>query len=178
MATHLPAIARAAAGSHDRSAAALRALGRAAVAVLVVFHAWLLGLHLLEGRVFEPGTAIRWGLAVLILLGFRALGRRSLPLFAGRRAVVLWLLVVIIHCSAALDGSAAPLQVGVPETVTGLAQAAAVVAVLGVVVGAALASAVRSCAGGRAAFPVHHLVAGLPSTGVVLCFSPRPPPRA
>lgn len=156
----------------------MQALGRAAVAVLVVFHAWLFGLHLLAGRAFEPGTAIRWALAGGILLGFRALGRRGLPLFSGRPAVVLWLLVVIIHCSAASDGGGVPLEVGIPESVTALAQLTAVVGALGMVLAAALASAARPWAGGRASFPAPVIVAGLPSTGLVFRFSPRPPPRA
>ena len=49
---------------------------------------------------------------------------------------------------------------------------------LGVALAAALASAARPWAGGRPAFSVPVLVAGLPATGFRYGFSPRPPPLA
>ena len=61
----------------------MRAAGHLAFAALVAFHAWLLWAHLLDGRAFEPATAARWTLAVLVLAGFRALSHRGLPLFTG-----------------------------------------------------------------------------------------------
>jgi hypothetical protein len=158
--------------------AAVRALGRLAMAALVVFHAWLLGEHLLGGQAFEPATAARWVLALLVLAGFRALSRRGLPLFSGRRAMVLWLLVAILHCGAAWHGGAAALDTAIPESVTVLAQLALATAVIGYVLAAALASSPGPWPAGRAAFPVPVLIAGLPSTGVAFRFSPRPPPLA
>jgi len=158
--------------------AGVRALGHVVVAALVVFHAWLLGLHLLDGRAFEPDAAARWGLAVLVVAGFRALSRRGLPLFTGRRAVGLWLLVVLIHCSAASDGSATAFDRAIPESVTALAHVSFATAAVGIVLLAGVASATRPRTGGRPAFPVPILVAGLPSSGFVYCFSPRPPPLA
>jgi hypothetical protein len=164
--------------SDDLTRVACRALGRLAFAALVVFHAWVLGTHLLQGKAFEPDTAVRWVVAAVVLIGFRALSRRGLPLFSGRHAVVLWLLVVLIHCGAAWSGGAASLEAGLPETVTALAQLSTVAGVLGVTLGVALASASRPWEGWRSAFPVPALIAGLPSTGVVLPFAPRPPPLA
>lgn len=160
------------------AAAALRALGGLGIVALVGFHAWLLAVDLFEGRAFEPGTAARWGLAVLALWGFRALSRRGLPLFSGRRAVVLWLLVVVIHCSAGWDGSAAAFARAIPESVAALAPVSFAVAALGVVLLAVFTSAARPWAGGRPPFAVPLVVAGLPSSGVVFSFSPRPPPLA
>jgi len=164
--------------SDDLARVALRALGRLAFAALVVFHAWVLATHLLQGKAFEPDTAIRWVVAAVVLIGFRALSRRGLPLFSGRHAVVLWLLVVLIHCGAVWGGAAASFEAGLPETVTALAQLSTVAGVLGLALGVALASASRPWEGWRSAFPVPVLVAGLPSTGVVLPFAPRPPPLA
>jgi hypothetical protein len=159
--------------------AGVHALARLAYAALVVFHVWLLGQHLLDGRAFEPATAVRWSLAVLVLAGFRALSQRGLPVFVGRRAVGLWLLVVIIHCSAAWDGgAAAALDKAIPESVTGLAQLSVATLVLGAALAAVFAPASRSWTGGRPAFWVPVLVAGLPSTGFVSRFFPRPPPLA
>jgi len=164
--------------SDDLARVALRALGRLAFAALAVFHAWVLATHLLQGKAFEPDTAIRWLVAAVVLIGFRALSRRGLPLFSGRHAVVLWLLVVLIHCSAAWSGGTASLEAGLPETVTALAQLLTVVGVLGVVLGIALASARRPWDARRPAFPAPVLIGGLPSTGVAFRFSPRPPPLA
>jgi hypothetical protein len=156
----------------------VRAAGHVAFAALVVFHAWLLGLHLLDGRAFQPAIAARWGLAVLVLAGFRALSRRDLPLFTGRRAVVLWLLVVVIHCSAPWDGGAARLEQGIPEAVSALAQLSTVAVVLGAALGCAVVAAARPRHGGRPSFRVPVPVAGLLSAGFACSFSPRPPPLA
>jgi hypothetical protein len=156
----------------------VRPLGHIAFAALVLFHAWLLGLHLFDGRALEPSSALRWGLALLVAAGFRVLSRRGLPLFTGRRAVGLWLLVVLIHCSAASEGGTAALDAAIPESVTALAQLSAAVATLGAALLAAVTRAARPWAGGRPAFSVPVLVAGLPSSGFVSCFSPRPPPLA
>jgi hypothetical protein len=179
MMTAAPATSRAATRPDDLLSTALRSLGSLGFVALALFHVWLLGVHLLDGRAFAPATAVRWALAVVVLVGFRALNRRGLPLFFGRRAVGLWLLVVIIHCSAAWEGSAAAaLDRAVPESVTALAQLSAATAVLGVALAAALASAARPWAGGRPAFSVPVLVAGLPASGFRYGFSPRPPPLA
>jgi hypothetical protein len=174
-----PAVRRSATRPAGLAAAAARALGQLGLAALVVFHVGLLGQHLFDGRALEPATAARWGLAALVLAGFRALSRRGLPLFVGRRAVGLWLLVVILHCSAAWEGgAAASLGTAVPESVTALAQLSAVVLVLGTVLTAAFAAATRRWARRRPACSAPVLIAGLPSTGVVFRFSPRPPPLA
>ena len=173
-----PAARRFATRPADLATSVVRAAGHLAFAALAVFHAWLLGLHLLDGRAFEPATAARWILAVLVLAGFRALSHRGLPLFTGRRAVGLWLLVVLIHCSAASGGSAAALRTAIPESVTVLAQLSVIAGVLGAALAAAVVRAARPWAGGRPAHPVPLLIAGLPASGFGFCFSPRPPPLA
>jgi hypothetical protein len=160
------------------ASAALRALGGFLLAALAGFHAWLLGVHLLTGEAFEPTTAVRWALAALVLAGFRTLSRRGLPLFFGRRAVGLWLLVVVIHASAAWDGGGIAFGAALPESVTALAQLSAFTAVLGALLVAAVAARSGLFAARRAGRAAPALVAGLPSTGFVLLFSPRPPPLA
>jgi hypothetical protein len=158
---------------------ALRSLGRLGFAGLALYHVWLLGVHLLDGRAFAPATAVRWVLAVLVLVGLRALRRRGLPLFSGRRAVGLWLLVAIIHCSAAWEGgTAAALDAAIPEAVTALAQFSAATLVLRTVLAAAFSAGAGLSATPRSALAAPALIAGLPSTGVVFRFSPRPPPLA
>jgi hypothetical protein len=146
------------------------------LALLVGFHLWLFGLHLVNGQAFEPATAVRWGLAVLVLAGFRALRGRGLPLFIGRRAVGLWLLVFVIHASAAWDGGGIALGAAMPESVTALAQLSATAVVLGAL--AATAAALTARLGAAAAVGIlgPSLICGLPSTGFVFRFSPRPPP--
>ena len=158
---------------------ALRAVRRLAVTLLVAFHGWLLWTHVFGGRALDLQTAARWAVAILVLLGFRALHRCGMPLFWGRRAVVLWLLVVVIHCSAVWAGEAASLDVGIPETISVLAQLAApAAAVLGMFF-LGLAAARFAC--GLAGIDWHEApvsFAGLPASGLILRFSPRPPPLA
>ena len=159
--------------------AAARALGQLGFAALLVFHVWLLGTHLADGRAFEPAAALRWVLAVLVLAGFRALSRRGLPVLFGRRAVGLWLLVVIIHCSAAWDGGVvAALDRAIPESVTALAQFSAATLAFGMALAAAFAAAAPLSGAKRTGCPIPVLIAGLPSTGFVFRFAPRPPPLA
>jgi len=163
----------------ELATAVLRTFGRLGVAALLFFHACLLGVSLLDGRAFEPATAVRWGLAVLVLAAFRALRRRGSPLFFGRRAVGLWLLVVIIHCSAAWEGgAAAALDAAIPESITALAQLSVTVLVLGAAIAVASATARRHARRDRAGFPGPALIAGLPAAGFDFRFSPRPPPLA
>ena len=158
--------------------AAVRALGGFLLAALAGFHAWLLSVHLLTGEAFEPTTAVRWALAALVLAGFRTLSRRGLPLFVGRRAVGLWLLVIVIHASAGWDGGGVAFGAAVPESVTALAQVGAAATLVGAVIGAALAAPAGCFPVVRRGHAAPALVAGLPSTGFSLLFSPRPPPLA
>jgi hypothetical protein len=157
----------------------MRAVVRLSFAVLVAFHAWLLWTHLIGGRALEPQTAVRWIVAAAVLIGFRALQRHGLSLFWGKRAVVLWLLVVVIHCHAAWSGEPVTAQLGVPETITVLAQLAAPVAT---VLGLLLFGMFGALLAGRTASTLWYaepaLAAGLPASGYAYLFSPRPPPLA
>lgn len=175
--------ARAARRLAARPAAALawpafRVLTRLGAAALVVFHAWLLGLHVVSGRAFEPATALRWALAILVIAGFHALSRRGLPLFFGRRAVGLWLLVILIHCTAGSDGGGLPAGPAIPTPVTALAQVSAAAFVIGAWLAAAPATAAGVFTRGRWAHEAPPHFAGLPAAHDAWRFAPRPPPLA
>jgi hypothetical protein len=160
---------------------AVCALGRLAFALLVVFHAWLLWTHLAAGQAFEPGEAIRWLVAVGVLVGFRALSRLGLPLLSGRRAVVLWLLVILIHCHAVWTGDVITADLGVPETLHALSQLTGSISVLGTLLVALVTARAAHAAAAvdrRRTMPTPALIAGLPSDGFTFRFAPRPPPLA
>lgn len=179
MAARLTAARRTATRSEDLARVAIRAVGRLVVTVLVAFHAWLLWTHLFAGRVLEPQTAVRWMAAALVLVGFRALNRMGMPLFFGRRAIILWLLVVLLHCHAVWTGDTVSMDLAVPETVTALAQLTVPLStLLGVLFLALLAAQTARAVRFPASADAPALFAGLPVSGRVLRFAPRPPPLA
>lgn len=153
--------------------------GRLSVAVLVVFHAWLFWTQATDGKLFDADVALRWGLAGVLGVAFWSLHRLGLPLFRGRRAVVLWLLVILIHCHAVWTGDAGQVipvtmpQAAVEFLPAGLQLVSALSAVLLLAWLAARAGA-ASLRPWRAA-PVARPY-GLPSAVATLRFSPRPPP--
>jgi hypothetical protein len=154
----------------------VHAVGRVVFVALVAFHAWLFCAHVIEGRILEPQTAGRWVVAVLVLVGFRRLSRLGLPLAAGRRAIVLWVLVLLLHAHAVSAGGAASVELGIPETLGALAQITGSVSVLGALLVVLLATLLRLRLDGRAAPAAPVVLAGLPSPGFVFSFAPRPPP--
>jgi hypothetical protein len=154
--------------------------GRAAVGILLLFHAWLLWAHATSGKLFEADVALRWAIAGFLALGFWSLRRFGLPLFRGRRAVVLWLLVVLLHGHAIWTGDAGQvLPVTVPQAAVdlvpaGLQLAATLSAVLLVawLTARAAATGLRSCQAAPRPRPF-----GLPVAVATLRFAPRPPPQ-
>jgi len=112
---------------------ALSVIAGSAVAALVVLHAAIFWSHLDSGRLMEPLTAGRW-LVSLFLVGFLVvLRRRGVPLLWGRRALVVWMLVVLLHWTAGAPAQPAtidaPHATGIlfllPATATPLIAAAA-----------------------------------------------------
>lgn len=161
----------------EASGLVLRALARLATAVLVVFHLWLLWTHIVTGRLFEPDVLVRWAVAVFVAAALLALYRLHLSLFWGRRAVVLWLLVVLIHGHAAWSGQTQPvLPDALPEAVAALMPVGAVAATLLLVVVAAGARERRSAPPSRRARLASTVVAGPRLGSCFPPFSPRPPP--
>jgi hypothetical protein len=159
------------------SRVAPQALGRLAAAVLMVFHAWLLWTHAALGKLLDPDVAFRWTIAGLILAAFWAMRRLGVPLLWGRRAVVLWVLVIVIHAHAVWTGDAMALPVAVPQAVVTLVSLnvpAATFASLLFLVWVARHYATlhprpRPC-------DIRPFFAGLPATVCARQFSPRPPP--
>lgn len=76
---------------------------------LVIFHVALFWNHIGEGRLLDPAVATRWGIGALLLLALAALRRAGVSLLWGRRALVVWVLVALLHWTAApaADGGAA-----------------------------------------------------------------------
>jgi hypothetical protein len=165
-------------GASDLARRVVRAAGRLAFWALIAFHGGLLSVHVVQGRLLEPETAGRWAVAVLLLAGFRKLSRLGLPLVFGQRAVVLWLLVILLHCHAGPAGGATSIDLAIPETVGALAQMTGTIGVLGVLLVALLVTAGRLRRDGRAALAAPVMRAGLAAPGFVFRFAPRPPPLA
>ena len=101
--------------------------------------------RLVDGQLLDPLVAARWLGAAALTAGLIALRRRGVSLVTGRRALVVWLLVVFLHWSAkpavtvADDGqpSTSDLIFVVPST------AAAALVGLGLLVATFAASRVR-----------------------------------
>ncbi|HSD28508.1 MAG TPA: hypothetical protein VLL75_14495 [Vicinamibacteria bacterium] len=77
-------------------------LGLTAVALLVVLHASILWDRVVQGRLSDPGVALRWLMAAALTVALLALRRRGVSLFWGRRALVFWLLVLLLHAGASV----------------------------------------------------------------------------
>lgn len=83
----------------------LRALGLAAAAsaaaLLALLHLWLLGSRVAAGDFADPAVALRWAAAAGLVAALAALRRRGVPLLWGRQALAFWVLVLLLHWSAA-----------------------------------------------------------------------------
>jgi hypothetical protein len=165
-------------GAGDLARRVVHASGRLAFWALVTFHVGLFAVHVIQGRLFEPETAGRWIVAVLLLAGFRRLSHLGLPLVFGQRAVVLWLLVILLHCHAGWANGSASLDLAVPETLGALSQLTGSLTVLGALLVVLLVALQRLRRDGRAALAAPVILAGLASPGFVFGFAPRPPPLA
>ena len=153
--------------------------GRSILAVLFTFHGWLLWVHAVTGRLWDPATTFRWIAAAFILAGFVWLRRSGRPLARGRRALVFWLLVAMLHANAAVDSTGPVPAAAVPETVHAvLAEiAAAPVILLGACLLLLLARRHIERPQALALAAVRRFMCGTPPAGNRFLFSPRPPPR-
>jgi hypothetical protein len=80
----------------------------AAVAGLVALHAAVLWDRVIHGRLSEPEVGLRWLGAVVLIAALFALRRLRVPLLWGRRALVFWLLVLLLHAGAAAPEDPGP----------------------------------------------------------------------
>ena len=79
---------------------ALSASTALAAMALVAFHAALLWNQIGDGRLLDPAVATRWSVGVLLLGALAGLRRAGVPLLWGRRALVVWVLVALLHWTA------------------------------------------------------------------------------
>lgn len=87
----------------------------AASAALVLLHIWIFWDQLASGRLFEAGTVVRWAGGLALCAALEALRRRGVPLWHGRRAFAVWMLVALLHAwSAGAQAPAADLAAGGP----------------------------------------------------------------
>ncbi len=149
----------------------VRALLRVAAASLVVFHGFLLWDRVASLTLLDPAVALRWGAAAALALGLVRLQLAGVPLTSGRKALVVWSLVALLHASMVpgLGGLAATLA----EADAGLLLVLSISGLL-VLLGAG-ASRTLPARGtpGRPAPPVTPAF----RAACLAPLSPRPPPR-
>jgi hypothetical protein len=148
-------------------------LGLVAVASLVLLHVSILWARITQGRLAEPVVALRWVAAAVLLVALLALRRRGVPLLWGRRALVFWLLVLVLHAGTGVPQESSPRLA--PEQLLFVLPAAVAPACLLLVlllplVGAALAGPAMALAhGAEVGVPVRRRV-------LRLALASRPPP--
>lgn len=71
--------------------------GFALTAALTAFHGRLLWQRLADGSLLQPVVIARWAMSAVLVIALLQLWRKGLPLLRGRRAGVLWLVVVVLH---------------------------------------------------------------------------------
>jgi hypothetical protein len=122
---------------------------------LIAFHGWLLWDRLSGGALLHPTVALRWAAAALLVGALAGLRHLGAPLFQGRRALVVWLLVALLHWNAGAavpaDGAATSPS---PSTVMFVLPTTAAAALVGLSLLAAALSARRRTAPGFACLRV------------------------
>lgn len=73
--------------------------GPATATLVVLYHAFLLWQRIADLTLLEPAVAARWVFTLIFLLGLARLHQRGVPLVWGRKALVFWLLVLLLHLS-------------------------------------------------------------------------------
>ena len=147
-------------------------------ALLALFHVWLFAGQVWSGRLAEPGPILRWLVAFALIGALAGLRRRGLSLIAGRQAVAVWLLAVLLHgpaLAARIEDGFAPM---VPEVIATVSQVAA--GVLGLVLGVSLRISTGRFRLAPAALRLSVLRAFCvcqAARTVRAGYSPRPPPR-
>ncbi len=149
-------------------------LGLVAAASLVLLHVSILWARITQGRLGEPVIALRWGAALVLLVALLALRRRGVPILWGRRALVFWLLVLLLHAGTGLPQDPSP-RVAPEQLLFVLPAAAAPACVLLVLLVTQLAGAALA---DRAVVPAHGAAVGVPARrrGFRLALASRPPP--
>ncbi len=121
----------------------LRTAAGAGVAGLVAFHGWLLWDRLAGGDLLDPGVAFRWSVAALLVLALAGLQRAGAPLVRGRRALVVWLLVALLHWSTGTTAAPTAALTSSPASVIFVLPTTGAAALMGLGLLAALIAARR-----------------------------------
>jgi hypothetical protein len=82
--------------------------GLVAALALASFHIFLFWNRLVGGDLLDPAIALRWVAAAGLVSALAALRRMGVPLARGRKALVIWLLVVLLHASGRTVPAVAP----------------------------------------------------------------------
>jgi len=145
----------------------------AALAAIVALHVALLWDRVVHGRLTDPAVGLRWLGAAVLIGALVALRRLGIPLLWGRRALVFWLLVLLLHM-----GTVAPDEPGLlTDPVQILFVVPASVAPLGVLLVLLAAQRVRLGLGAQAVAPAGMPWGGPPlAGGHLLALPPRAPP--
>jgi hypothetical protein len=117
--------------SRSRVARSARAIARWSALIagvgLGIFHLFLFWDRVVGGELFNPAIALKWLAATGLVAALAVLRRMGVPLTSGRKACVVWLLVVLLHASGrgvpmAKDETASGLDASVifvlPSTLT------------------------------------------------------------
>lgn len=64
---------------------------------LIVFHIWILWERIRDLSLFQTSVALHWALAGAVFTLGLWLRRRGVSLFWGKRAIVFWMLVLLLH---------------------------------------------------------------------------------
>lgn len=101
-----------------------RRIAAALGGLLVLFHLWLFGSQLLDGRLTELGPVLRWLMAAGLVAALVRLHRTGASLFRGRKAISIWLLAALLHGPAIAGSTLAHESPALAEVVTALVQIA------------------------------------------------------
>ncbi len=77
----------------------------AAGLLLAVPHLVLLGQRVADESLYQPLVLARWAVGLALIAGFVALQRVRGSIFAGRGAVALWTLVLLLHLVAGVPAA-------------------------------------------------------------------------
>jgi len=149
-------------------------LALVAVATLVLLHVAVLWERVTQGRLSDPAVGLRWLAAAVLTVVLLTLRQRGVPLLWGRRALVFWLLVLLLHA-----GAAAPAEPGLrADPVRLLFVVPVTVAPLGMLLVLIVAQLVRLVHDRPSASLARGVLDGAPTLrrGFLLGVAPRAPP--
>jgi hypothetical protein len=79
----------------------------ASIVLLIAFHGVIFWKQLASGALADPARAFGWAVGVALFAAMIALRRAGVPLLWGRRALVVWLMVTLLHVGAFKAGQPA-----------------------------------------------------------------------